>query len=161
MVNDPRIVHSRLQQSRIEDRLTLVREPLRNLLAHTRAFERQIFISQSLLCELEDVPFTAGETHRLGVVTNLHGTEETRNKFGWKAVALQILLCCKADVAAGSQAVNVFTLRTRDSREVSLALKLLVDVVDLQLCISLVLGVVSDSLGTVVSGVNHDHCQRY
>ena len=44
-----------------------------------------------------------------------------------------------------------------NDREVGFALELLVDVVDLQLRVSLVLGVVRDSLGTVISGVDHDH----
>ena len=76
MVNDLRIVDRRFQQSRIEDRLTLVRETLCDLLAHARTLQRQVLISESLLRELEDVPLAAAETRRLRVITNLHRTEK-------------------------------------------------------------------------------------
>src|SRR5215470_11661869 len=120
MINDLRLVHCCLQQSLIKDRLSLIRESLRDLLAHAGTFECQVLISKSLLCKLEDVPLTAAETRWLGVVTNLHRTKETCDQFSGKTVVLQILFGCKTDVTAGAQTVDVFTSRTRDSREVSL-----------------------------------------
>src|SRR6185369_8539868 len=131
--------HRCFQQRRIENRLALVRKSLRDLLAHTRALQSQILVSESLLRQLEDVPLAAAETRRLRVVTDLHRAEQTGDELGWKVVVLQILFGRKADVAARAQAVNVFTPGACDSGEVSLALKLLVDVVDLQLRIRLVL----------------------
>src|SRR5689334_6408214 len=160
MVNDLRFVHRCFQQSCIENRLTLISESLCDLLAHACAFEGQVLISESLLCELEDVPLATAETRWLSIVTNLHWTKETRDQFSGKAIVLEILLSCKTNITASAKTVDVFTSRARHCREVSLALKLLVDVVDLQLRISLVLSVVRDTLSTVVSGVDHDHCQR-
>src|SRR6185369_8433150 len=146
----------RFQQSSVQNRLTLVRKSLRYLLAHTRALKSQVLVGESLLLEFEDVPLAA-ELHWLRVITNLHRPEKTCNQIGREVVALQILLGRKTDIAAGSQAVDVFALGASDSREVSLALELLVDIVNLQLRIGVVLRVVSDSLSAVVSGVNHDH----
>src|SRR5215207_1606859 len=103
MVNDPRLVHRRLQQSRIENRFTLVSESLRDLLAHARAFQGQVLIRKSLLRQLEDVPLAAAETRRLCVVANLHRAKETRDQFAWEVVIFQILLGRKTDIAARAE----------------------------------------------------------
>src|ERR1051326_8148725 len=119
MVNDPRIVDRRLQQSRIENRFTLVCESLRDLLAHARALQSQVLIGESLLLEFEDVPL-ATELHWLRVITNLHRAEKTCYQTLWEVVAFQILFGSKTDIAAGAQAVDVFAPGASDSGEVGL-----------------------------------------
>ncbi len=132
MIDDLGIVYRRFQQRSIEDRFVLIGETLSDLLTHTRAFQSQVLICESLLGEFEDVPLTAIEPGRLGVITNLHRTEEIRYQLLRKVVVLEILFRGESDIAATAKSVDVFTLGARNGCEVCLALKLLIDVIDLR-----------------------------
>ena len=152
IVDDLCFVHRYFQQRCIENLLALVGQTLSNLLTHTRTLQSQILSCQPLLGELEDVPLAAVEASRLRVITYLHRAKEIRNQLCREVVVLQIFFSGKSNIAAAGERIDVFTLGSGNSRKVSFALELLIDVVDLQLCIGIVLGIVSDSLALLSAG---------
>ena len=131
MIYDPGVVDRSLQQRCVEKLLALVRQSLRDLLAHTRTVQRQVLRREPLLSELEDVPLAAAaKSHGLRVITYLHRPQELGNQVRWEVVVPQILFRRKTDVTAHAQAVDFFALGASNGREISFPLKLLVNVVD-------------------------------
>src|SRR5688572_26049959 len=130
VINDLRIVHSSLKQRCIQDLFALVYQRLSDLRPNVRTLESQVFILQTLLTELEHIPLTAAKPNRLSNVARLH-VEEAAGELGRKSVLPEILFGGKSKITAARECVDVFTLCPCYCRELSAALKLLRNIVNL------------------------------
>src|SRR5688572_10641753 len=144
VINDLRIVHSGLKQRCVQDLFALVYQSLSDLRPNVRTLESQVFVLQTLLTEFEHIPLTATKPNRLSNVARLH-VEEAAGELRRKSVLPEILFGGKSKIAPARECVDVFTLRPCYCREISAALKLLRNIVNLQFRFCFVLGIVSDT----------------